>query len=133
MGAALGNLLGGGMTDRIGAVRVLAILCLAQLVIMPFLTLAMTPLVVTVATLVVWSVFSWSFMAAQQTRLAALDAPRTPVLFALNASAIYLGGAIGSLIGGQTLKHLGFEALGPVVAVLALAALGTLALVARMR
>jgi MFS transporter, DHA1 family, inner membrane transport protein len=133
LGAALGNFLGGGMTDRIGAVRVLAILCLAQLVIMPFLTLAPTPLAITVATLVVWAIFSWSFMAAQQSRLVALDPPRTPVLFALNASAIYLGGAIGSLIGGLTLRQAGLPALGPVGAVLALGALATLALVERMK
>lgn len=132
MGAALGNFAGGGLTDRIGAVPVLAILCLAQLAILPFLTLAPVPLIVLVAALVVWSMFSWAFMAPQQTRLVGLDAPRTPVLFALNASAIYLGGALGSLIGGQALARFGFEALGPVGAIIVAAALASLAIVRRM-
>jgi DHA1 family inner membrane transport protein len=131
IGATLGNTIGGFLADRIGSFRTLVILCLAQLVLLPFLTLVETPLVVAVITLVVWSAFTWSFMAPQQTRLVALDPPRTPVLFALNASAIYIGGSIGSLIGGATLHVGGFAPLGPVAALIAMLALGVLVLVER--
>jgi MFS transporter, DHA1 family, inner membrane transport protein len=89
------------------------------------------PLWATLATLAVWSVFSFAFMAAQQARLVALDPLRTSTLFSLNASALYLGGSIGALLGGEALKLAGVDALGPVGALLALAGLGSMALVAR--
>ena len=90
--AVIGNGLGGILTDRIGARGTLAILCVAECVIMPFLTLAELPLIGTLATLAIWSMFSFAFMAAQQARLVAIDPERTSTLFALNASAVYLGG-----------------------------------------
>jgi MFS transporter, DHA1 family, inner membrane transport protein len=129
--AVVGNGLGGLLTDRIGPSRTLVILCLAECVIMPTLTLAAMPLFARVAMLAIWSVFSFAFMAAQQARLVALDPQRTSTLFALNASALYLGGSIGSMLGGEALKIAGVGALGPVGGILALAGLGSMALVAR--
>jgi MFS transporter, DHA1 family, inner membrane transport protein len=129
--AVIGNGLGGLLTDRIGPALTLVILCVAECVIMPFLTLVAMPLWATLATLAVWSVFSFAFMAAQQARLVALDPLRTSTLFSLNASALYLGGSIGALLGGEALKLAGVDALGPVGALLALAGLGSMALVAR--
>jgi DHA1 family inner membrane transport protein len=130
--AVVGNGVGGLLTDRIGPGRTLAILCIAECVIMPFLTLVDTPLLATAADIAVWSVFSFAFMAAQQARLVALDPARTSTLFALNASAIYLGGSIGAMFGGYALKAAGVQALGPVGALMAFAGLVSMGLVARM-
>ncbi|MFM7344354.1 MAG: MFS transporter [Tagaea sp.] len=133
LGAVAGNALGGFLTDRIGAARTLAFLCAAQIAVMPILTLTHPGLAITAALIVLWSVCAWSFMVAQQARLAALDPAKIPVLFALNAAAIYVGGAYGPLFGGAALGAGGFEALGPAgAAVIALAA-GSLWLVGRLR
>lgn len=112
LGAVAGNAMGGRLTDRIGPRRTLVLLCLAQAVLMPALTLPTWPLAVVGALIFVWSVFAWSFMVPQQARLAALDPVQLPVLFALNASAIYVGATLGSALGGAVLKGPGLHALG---------------------
>lgn len=127
LGAVVGNAMGGRLTDRIGSRRTLVLLCLAQSLLMPALTLPTWPLAVVGALIGVWSVFGWSFMVPQQARLAALDPPRLPVLFALNASAIYVGATLGSSVGGAVLKGLGLHALGLFGAALALLGLASLA------
>jgi DHA1 family inner membrane transport protein len=127
LGAVIGNAMGGRLTDRIGPRPTLVLLCLAQGLLMPALTLPTWPLAAVGALILVWSVFGWSFMVPQQARLAALDPARLPVLFALNASAIYVGATLGSSIGGAVLKGPGLHALGLFGAVLALLGLATLA------
>ncbi|MCE4537837.1 MFS transporter [Pelomonas sp. P7] len=112
LGAVAGNAMGGRLTDRIGPRWTLVLLCLAQAVLMPALTLPTWPLAVVGALIFVWSVFAWSFMVPQQARLAALDPVQLPVLFALNASAIYVGATLGSALGGAVLKGPGLHALG---------------------
>jgi len=127
LGAVAGNAMGGRLTDRIGPRRTLVLLCLAQTLLMPALTLPTWPLAVVGVLMFVWSLFGWSFMVPQQARLAALDPARLPVLFALNASAIYVGATLGSGLGGAVLNGLGLHALGLFGAALALVALASLA------
>lgn len=127
LGAVVGNAMGGRLTDRIGSRRTLVLLCLAQGLLMPALTLPTWPLAVVGMLMFVWSVFGWSFMVPQQARLAALDPARLPVLFALNASAIYVGATLGSGVGGAVLQSLGLHALGLFGAALALLGLASLA------
>ncbi|WP_457322633.1 MFS transporter [Roseateles sp. P5_E11] len=127
LGAVAGNAMGGRLTDRIGSRRTLVLLCLAQCLLMPALTLPTWPLAVMGALVFTWSVFGWSFMVPQQARLAALDPARLPVLFALNASAIYVGATLGASVGGMVLKGLGLHALGLFGAALALLGLASLA------
>ncbi len=122
-GAVIGNLAGGRMADRIGSNQTLLVLCAAQVVLLPLLSWAPLPFVPMAVLVAVWSVFTWSFMAPQQARLAGLDAPRTPILFALNASAIYVGASVGTFAGGLVLEGTGgFAALGLTGAVFILAA-----------
>ena len=121
-GAVFGNSLGGWMTDRIGTQRTLVCLCAAQVVLLPALTYLTLPLNWFAVLVGVWSVCCWSFMVPQQARLAALSPQRTPVLLALNASAIYVGGSLGSWLGALVLKQFDFSILGPVAVVLAVLA-----------
>jgi DHA1 family inner membrane transport protein len=133
IGAVIGNAMGGFLTDRIGPFRTLILLCAAQLVLMPVLTMVTLPVLAAGAVTAIWSVFGWSFMVAQQARLATLAPSQVPVVFALNASAIYVGGSIGSTLGGQVLKVGGLESLGPAGAVLTALAMLLLAFVAKMK
>lgn len=133
-GAVLGNALGGWLSDRLGPTRSLLLLASTQLLLMPLLSQWASGLLVFAPLLALWSVFAWSFMVPQQARLVQLDAARTPVLFALNAAALYLGSSLGSLLGGWVLAgHGGFPALGCAGALMMLGALVSLAAVARLQ
>jgi DHA1 family inner membrane transport protein len=124
--AVLGNVAGGLATDRIGPRATLLAIGLAQLVLMPAITLVPLPLPATAALIFVWTISTWAFMVPQQARLAALDQARTPVLFALNAACIYIGASLGSAAGGQVLRSAGLALLGPAGAAIALAAVASL-------
>ena len=140
IGAVLGNMMGGALSDRIGPARTLTFLCLAQLVVLPgFSALPLaggqtTPLsgVLAMALLLLWSVFGWSFMAAQQARLIGLAPEAAPVMLALNAAGVYVGAALGSAIGGAVLAGFGLAPLGLVAGALMVVALAHLRLSVRL-
>ena len=122
-GAVVGNLLGGWMTDRLGSVRSLVILCLGQIATMPFFSgLPMSPTVLLILVFA-WSVLGWSFMAPQQVRLLGLAPSIAPVVLALNAAAIYVGTAVGSASGAVVQSYASIAWLGAVAGVAALGAL----------
>jgi DHA1 family inner membrane transport protein len=58
-----------------------------------------------------WAFFSGLFMAPQQARLVELLPRQRGILLALNASAIYLGMSLGSLVGSRFLSDLGARPL----------------------
>ncbi|MGR3503861.1 MFS transporter [Pseudaestuariivita sp.] len=121
--AVAGNLIGGWMGDRLGLGRTLTLVCIAQVALMPlFSALPFAPWLVVLLTFV-WSLCGWSFAAPQQARLVQLAGPRAPVVLALNAAAIYIGAALGSVIGAAVLQALGPGALGASAGGMALLAL----------
>lgn len=123
LGAVAGNYLGGALSDNIGPSNTLALLCLIQVVLMPlFSFLPKSTLLLWLLTFV-WSVFSWSFMIAQQNRLIRQSPRRQGILLALNASAIYIGAAIGSILGGLVVTFASIELLGIAGGLIALLAL----------
>ena len=112
IGAVIGNILGGLLSDRFGWHITLTGLCLTQVILMPvfsLLPLSETHLFIAV---LLWAMCSWSFMAAQQTRLINIAGRRAPVVLALNAAAVYAGAAIGSAIGGTMISGYGILSLG---------------------
>lgn len=112
LGAVAGNFAGGSLSDRIGPKNTLIIICIAQMVIMPFFSVIPWSPVIFAVIVGLWSAFGWSFMAPQQSRLVSI-APRAQALvLALNAAMIYVGIAIGSGISGRLLDSLGLAALG---------------------
>jgi predicted MFS family arabinose efflux permease len=111
-GAVAGNLLGGYLNDHIGAYRTLVILCVAQAVLMPSLSLFPVSLPVAGLLVFTWSLAGWSFMAPQQVRLVTLAPHHQNIILALHASFIYLGASVGSAIGGAVLVRFGIGALG---------------------
>ena len=140
IGAVIGNVMGGALSDRVGPARTLTFLCLAQIAVLPgFSALPLaegesTALSGTFAMglLVLWSVFGWSFMAAQQARLIGMAPAAAPVMLALNAAGIYVGAALGSAFGGLVLAGVGLGPLGLVAAALMGVALGHLRLSVRL-
>ncbi|MEL6503928.1 MAG: MFS transporter [Pseudomonadota bacterium] len=137
LGAILGNMIGGRLTDTIGPQKALTLLCLGHVIAMPMMTLfpfGAGPVSLAFAGLLamVWSLLGWSFMVPQQARLAFLSPSLTPVLLALNAAGIYLAASVGATVGGSVLTVYGFGALGPVGVILVLVALSSLFVVQRM-
>ena len=112
LGAVGGNILGGWLTDRIGPFRTLLLLAIMQAIIMPLMSLLPLPDMWVFLIGGTWSIFGWSFMAAQQVRIIGMSPQSAPVVLALNAAAIYVGAAIGSAIGSTVIEVYGLTALG---------------------
>ncbi|PVE21985.1 MFS transporter [Microvirga sp. KLBC 81] len=109
-GAALGNFIGGQAADRYGA-RATAIFSLFGLsVILAIISLAAKLLSPTIAgpvlivLTVLWGIAGWMLLPAQASRLVALQPASAPVSLSLNASALYLGVALGSVVGGAVIN-----------------------------
>ena len=112
IGSVIGNIMGGFMADRLGWFITLALLCCAQIVIMPFYSFLPLSLPSFFGLTIIWSIASWSFMAGQQMRLIGLAGPKAPVVLSLTAAAIYIGAAIGSAIGAIVITRTGLNGLG---------------------
>lgn len=132
VGAVAGNFLGGYMSDRVGWRATLTTLCLIQMCIMPMFSLLPVSNVKLFVLVFIWAMGSWSFMAAQQTRLINLAGHRAPVVLALNAAAIYVGAALGSAVGAAMIIGYGLISLGVVAGIGAALALIHLTLSARL-
>ncbi|NEB51909.1 MFS transporter [Streptomyces griseus] len=117
-----GNLLGGQLADRWGPNRTVV----TSLALLGASTLA-TPwtrnVVLVGVIVVVWGVSGWMVVPALQSEIIALRPSATGLLATANASMIYTGMALGSLLGGTVITTMSPSALGPVgtgAAVLAL-------------
>jgi predicted MFS family arabinose efflux permease len=124
--AVFGNFIGGYSADRLGASRTLLVLCAAQMILLPTVVIAPIGAVALGGVLVLWSILGWSYMTPQQSRIVAISPDRAPVLLSLNASAILLGVALGSAVGGQALAHGGWPLVALASAVIALAGIAHL-------
>jgi predicted MFS family arabinose efflux permease len=110
VGAALGNFIGGQVADRYGA-RATAIFAVLGLgAILAIISLAAKLLSPTIAgpaligLTVLWGIMGWMTVPAQVSRLVALHPASAPVSLSLNASALYLGVAFGSILGGAVIN-----------------------------
>jgi DHA1 family inner membrane transport protein len=131
--AVVGNTTGGALTDRLGAMRTLVLLCAIMICVLPVLTLTDLSILATMPLLIAWSLFGWSVHVPQQARLAQLDPQRTSVLLSLHSAGIYVGSSLGASLAGQVLKISDPHWLGPAGAVLAAFGLASLGAVAWMQ
>ena len=123
-GAVIGNMLGGRISDRIGPARALIFITIGLIAIVPLYSLLPMPDLALAALTFIWGIVGWAFMAPQQSRIVSLDPPSQNVSLSLNASAIYVGAAIGSAVGGAIIDGLGFVALGWATGLALVAVLG---------
>lgn len=112
IGAVIGNMLGGHLTDRFGPYRTLIFACGASIVFLPMFSLLPFADPLLLGLTLIWSSCGWSFMVAQQTRLVMQTPDRQSVVLALNAAAIYVGAALGSALGAGVIAVAGLSALG---------------------
>ncbi len=127
LGAMGGNFIGGYLSDRVGPMRTLVLVCAAHILMLPLFSIMPWHPVTLAAIVFVWSSFAWCFMPPQQSRLAAIAPEAVALALALNAAMIYAGIAVGSAIAAMILARFGLQGLGVaagLMAVLALAHLG---------
>src|SRR5216683_3364397 len=129
--AMLGSIGGGWAVDRFGARQVaiggtvltgLAMVVLSDMTAMPIMTIAL---------LLVWAVAGWAVNPAQQTRLIEAEPEVAQVSLSFHASGIYLGSALGSMLGSVVVAYGQPSRLGLVGALCELAALSLLLLSTR--
>jgi predicted MFS family arabinose efflux permease len=133
LGAALGNPLGGQLSDRIGAqatVTIAAVLNIGFLLLLGAIPMLPQAAIMPgyFAFMVAWGVAGWMFVPGQVSRVVALSPSSAPLALSLNASFLYLGTALGALVGGLVLEHLPINELGLVAAIFPTLALGVLLL-----
>lgn len=124
IGAIIGNMLGGRLADRIGAARAIILVTVGLIAIMPLYSLLPMTDAALVALTFLWGVIGWAFMAPQQSRIVSIEPESQNVSLSLNASAIYVGAAVGSAVGGAVIEEAGFSALGWTTGLALIAVLG---------
>ena len=117
LGAAIGNFVGGQLADRLGATRTAVAASILNAFVLASVSAIMelphdTAGSVLIAHMFVWGVIAWMFPPAQASRVLAIAPESAPLALSLNYSALYLGVAFGSMIGGQILAHVGLIHIG---------------------
>lgn len=103
LGALGGSLASGTLADRRGPALGLGV-AYPLMAIAVVVCAAHLGSVVTVMAATVWGAASWSQTPPQQQRLIAYDPEHAPMTIGLNASALYLGIAIGTALGGVLIR-----------------------------
>jgi predicted MFS family arabinose efflux permease len=105
MVGVLGNVLAARFVDRVGAANVVMAAMLSMLVAHAIWPWSVGSLPLFLAVIVLWGLGCFSANSAQQARLAALAPQQASVSVALNTSALYLGQAVGPVVGGVILAQ----------------------------
>lgn len=127
--ALAGVALGGSGVDRFGSRKVQAIALPAMAIAFIALTVVglrpgPSDIVAIVVAVVVWGISAWGFFPAQQNRLIGVAGlASTPVILSLNASFMYLGFAIGAVLGSAVISVMGVVWIGAAGALSLLAAM----------
>ncbi|MGW3492946.1 MFS transporter [Streptomyces sp. NPDC001020] len=119
-----GNAVAGRVFERFGGPLTITVALTGFGVAFAALLLAPGRFTVAVVAFTVWATFSQLFQAPQQARLVALVPDQRALGLALNASSLYLGMSLGSLLGSTLLPALGAAWL-PAAALLPLAVAAT--------
>jgi len=130
VGAVIGNIAGGQAADRFGATRTvgwslaLSAAMLVMLSVVPTFLPQHLAGPVLMAMMVPWGMVGWAFPPAQASRIIKLAPDAAPIVLSLNASALYLGVALGAVVGGAVLRFGVPADLGLIAAIFPLIGLG---------
>lgn len=107
----IGVSLGGFSVDRIGSRRTISIsLPVLIVALAAFSILGLVPhfdgiVAAGIASAVIWGVSTYMFNPAQQHRLMELSGKSAGIALSLHASFLYLGSALGSILGGLVIQN----------------------------
>lgn len=121
-----GTLLGGWANDRFGSIRVITYQMTVVGLMMVLLPLSQGRVVWTVLILMVWGLHGFGSMVPQQSRLVSLAPSQAPMLMSLNSSMLYIGSALGAVVGALAMSEIGVARLSWVGAPFILLSLLTL-------
>ncbi len=132
VGAVIGNLTSGYLADRLGATRVVVLSLLMSVAVsliiafgLKFLPQAWSgPLLIGI--MVPWGIVGWMFPPAQASRIVGYAPQLAHLTLGLNASALYFGIALGTVVGGRVLEFTTPSDLGLVAAVFPIMALAVI-------
>jgi predicted MFS family arabinose efflux permease len=132
VGAVIGNLSSGYLADRIGATRMVVGSLVASVAIALAIAFGLHllphhlagPLLIGI--MLPWGIIGWAFPPAQASRIVGYAPEVAHLTLSLNASALYLGIAAGTALGGRVLEYAAPADLGYVAAIFPVAALAVL-------
>jgi len=125
VGATVGSLQAGTLTDRFGNRRVLNVAAAVLAIDFALLPWSSATTGSAVVALALWGMCGWGLVVAQQHRLVGINPTLAPILLALNAAAIYLGIGASSALGAILLSSVDPHQL-PVVGAILIAAGGVM-------
>jgi len=102
-----GTLLGGWANDRFGSLPTLRAHLATLATMMAAVPLCQGHHALVLLAFVMWGVAGFGLMPPQQSLLTSLAPPQAPLLLSLNASMLYLGTALGAVVGGAATGLLG--------------------------
>ncbi|MGG6357999.1 MFS transporter [Peribacillus frigoritolerans] len=126
--AVVGGGIGGFLADRFGSKRTMTSVIIFFAVSMFSIPYTTFSLPVFLILMVVWSMLSWAITPAMQSYLIELSPETSDIQQTLNNSAVHVGIAFGSFIGGIVIEQTSVEFNPTVGGVLVLISLGTAAL-----
>jgi predicted MFS family arabinose efflux permease len=116
--AFAGAFLGGRIADRLGSAAAMRISLIGLCVCFTLLRFAILHDVLVAAAFGMTSLLAQIFFPAQQSSLLSRFPARSSAVLAWNNSALFLGMALGSLVGGQAMATLGFTSIPPISAII---------------
>lgn len=122
LGVLAGNFLAGLWVDKRSSMGVAVAALGGGSVLLAVSPLTLGHLGIVIGWAVVWGAADGMASVVQQHRLVAIAPESAPLLFGLNSSAIYVGVAIGGVLGGFTQSWLSITLLGIPAAAMALLA-----------
>ena len=122
LGVLSGNFLAGSWVDKISGEKVAVAALSGGAVMLAISPLTVDHLAIVVVWALVWGATDGMASVVQQHRLVMIAPASAPLLFGLNSSAIYVGVAMGGILGGIAQEWLAIALLGVPAALMALLA-----------